>query len=1112
MNKKLGFLNKQLVLEAVKLIDKEGIPTNREGKEYVVEISGREYPFKLLVTKAAEIVELKLAPKDFVSSDSTRSLFKDLTGFECKRIIDPMTDLIYKYKKHIGANGLSGEIYKWNAVEHFQDTWNPNASDFGDMFLNSIKDQTNLIYNLAFAVMKRLCRERSSELRSIIEDLYNEDLDLNGRLTLFQERISTLYRSIDPNPDHSDFQDERAISLYITLKYPEKYVHYKSTYYGLLSRFYGEKQSGKGQKLIHFQKLASKFKKEMILGDSELLQLYKTNLPAETYHDSEFNWLTQDILYFWDVSSKGNKDVNYWIFQGNPKVYNIKEALRNNAVATWRVSQHKKDIKQGDKVILWETGKDAACNALGTVKTSVHQGVDKEEEVQYYLQEPSNEPGDIVEITIDENLWNNPVYFDTLKDFEEFKSFNAGNQGTNFKASKEQFEIIEKISMDKKNNIRKIWIYAPGKDAEKWNEFYEAGIMGLGWYELGDFSQYQTKKDMAKALKAYHKKEQSYDVDAKACFDFLKTIKPGDIVISKKGRSIILGYGIVSSGYIFDKTVEHYTSIRKVEWKSKGEWKYLDGLLPLKTLTEITNNSGYIPGIIDMLGIDLNPSKPGIIENNSPLNQILYGPPGTGKTYNTINRALKIIEPAFDFSGNREDIKAEFDEYVNEGQIVFTTFHQSMSYEDFVEGIKPIEPEKEGDPIVYRVEDGIFYKICTDAIFSIALKKESKEQQEILDFSLTYDSYIQDLEEQLSTDKPVELETRTGGKVLVESVSKQGNINIKHIGGIRSYIVSKNRLTKLQKEIKNLDDINNINEKFREIIGGSNASAYWAVLNGIRKNAKPAYSIKKDRKYLQDEKKAINQSLTKYDYKNLQGAPYVLIIDEINRGNVSQIFGELITLIEEDKRLGRKEDLEITLPYSKEKFGVPSNLYIIGTMNTADRSVEALDTALRRRFSFEEIKPKPEIIKTHGELKDQNGILEIDGYSIDLVKLLETINKRIEILLDRDHLIGHSYFMCVKDLERLKESFSRQIIPLLQEYFYGDYGKISLALGEGFCEGKKQDNVSEIFARAKDYEVDTFSDRVIYSIEDPLKMNDEDFVKALKLLFKEPGKESEESV
>lgn len=160
---------------------------------------------------------------------------------------------------------------------------------------------------------------------------------------------------------------------------------------------------------------------------------------------------------------------------------------------------------------------------------------------------------------------------------------------------------------------------------------------------------------------------------------------------------------------------------------------------------------------------------------------------------------------------------------------------------------------------------------------------------------------------------------------------------------------------------------------------------------------------------------------------------YVLIIDEINRGNISKIFGELITLLEEDKRIGTTNHVTVSLPYTKEQFALPSNLYIIGTMNTSDKSIAQIDVALRRRFSFEEMMPSYEELG------------EIDEIEVD--KLLDKINKRVEFLLDRDHLIGHAYFVRVNTLEELISTMTNKIIPLLQEYFYGDNEKVGMVLG-----------------------------------------------------------------
>tara|TARA_R110000822_G_scaffold28985_3_gene85756 strand:+ start:8286 stop:10916 length:2631 start_codon:yes stop_codon:yes gene_type:complete len=475
---------------------------------------------------------------------------------------------------------------------------------------------------------------------------------------------------------------------------------------------------------------------------------------------------------------------------------------------------------------------------------------------------------------------------------------------------------------------------------------------------------------------------------------------------------------------------------------------------------------------------------------SNELNQILFGPPGTGKTYNTINLALELCSE--DLTGlSRSDIKARFEQKVDEGRIIFTTFHQSMTYEDFVEGIKPIEPEKEGDPVIYRVEEGIFRKLCIEASFSLAKEEESVATENVLDFSLAFDNFVQEIEEKLASEETIELATKNGGKVIVDGVSQQGNIAVKHVGGSRNYTVSKSRLTKLQSGIEDLDDVNNINDEFRAIIGGSNSSAYWAVLKAIRDSNNQPSSRHTPRKYSWDDKVQVVKSLKKEDYKGKTGEPYVLIIDEINRGNVSQIFGELITLIEADKRLGNPEAIQVQLPYSKDWFGVPPNVHIIGTMNTADRSVEALDTALRRRFSFTEMPPKPKLISKEG--KAENGIVN----GIDLSALLETINKRIEKLLDKDHMIGHSYFLSVEGFKGLKSAFQNKIVPLLQEYFFGDYGKIGLVIGSKFFDIEDNHVDEDFFAPFEDYDSSPLVERKVYHLKNIHDMSEELFVEAL---------------
>ena len=471
---------------------------------------------------------------------------------------------------------------------------------------------------------------------------------------------------------------------------------------------------------------------------------------------------------------------------------------------------------------------------------------------------------------------------------------------------------------------------------------------------------------------------------------------------------------------------------------------------------------------------DVEQIKPDEYYGKNPLNQILFGPPGTGKTYYTVNEALKVV--GIDISElTRAQIKHEFDKKLKEGQIVFTTFHQSMSYEEFIEGIKPVDPKDDEEILTYKVEPGVFKRLSIEASFNIARLGMSKEVSETLDFSNLYDMFIEEIQEKLINNEEVKIKTKSGGTVLIDSISQQGNIIIKHHNGTRTYTVSKPRLTKLQSSISSLDNVSNINDEFREVIGGSNSSAYWSVLNAIKQITKRVKVKTEEKIYAFEDKVEVVKKMNKVDFSNVKGKNYVLIVDEINRGNVSQIFGELITLIEEDKRLGKDESLEVSLPYSKEKFGVPPNLYIIGAMNTADRSVEALDTALRRRFSFTEMPPRYDLPGLDYEFAGVKGSV-----------ILEKINKRIEKLLDRDHLIGHSYFLLNEEEKqspepKLLDSFYRNIIPLLQEYFFGDYAKIGAVLGSGFVYTENENDQADF---ATGYENEDFAEKDIYQIID----------------------------
>ena len=593
-----------------------------------------------------------------------------------------------------------------------------------------------------------------------------------------------------------------------------------------------------------------------------------------------------------------------WIFQGNAKYYDVVKAVNELDTIAWSVNQHQKQIKKGDKAYIWLSGADGGIVASGII-TNDPELREADANDPYYLSDTLNQgPHMYVDIQLERKFTDTPVLRSVLKADERTKKMEILTyaSATNFHVTAAQAAVIESLldgtyvcvpAVDEDTDDvetapqMRYWVYSPGEDARLWDEFRRDGIIGIGWDELGDLSRYQAKEDIRAKLFELNGGGTEHTMDALANWQFANVMQAGDVVFAKKGRSKVIGRGVVSSDYIFAPERGEYQSIRKVDWTAVGDRDY-DGQLGMKTLTDITLNTGMCAALeeayetenmpIEMPSVSYEPYTKEDFLNDVFLdaakydtlkglllrkkNIILQGAPGVGKTFSARRLAYSIM-------GEKD-----------ESRVQFVQFHQSYCYEDFIMGFRP-----DGDK--FKITNGPFYQFCK----------------------------------------------RAG------------------------------------------DD----------------------------------------------------------------GRPYFFIIDEINRGNLSKIFGELMMLIEQDKR-GEKH--AIRLLYADEKFYVPENVYIIGMMNTADRSLALIDYALRRRFAFFEFEPA---FQSAGFLAYQAQVAnkKFDG----LVSEVCALNRDIETdaSLGPGFRIGHSYFCADPDSiddEWLYEVVNFEIIPLISEYWFDEREKV----------------------------------------------------------------------
>ena len=723
-------------------------------------------------------------------------------------------------------------------------------------------------------------------------------------------------------------------------------------------------------------------------------------------------------------------------------------------------------IKSGDKVILWVTGKKSGCYGLCTIKSGLLKNGDK----------------DYVEMDIDYNLVNQPISKEVILQLTEFADFRGGHQGTNFTATKQQYQKILEMIENTNNEVT----YEERSLIEI--------IRRINDREKVDFHFYLIDK----IIERFKLKR----LDKRIVFSTPKNSKSISVTVNQRyvvrtnvdlqGLIVPLEY---KNSYVKNKTVLNIESFESLSgeseppiWVHFGESSNITSEVVLDwdkaVQKELSfgsqssylkyDNSAYRKAAFDneywerifqiaFSGVVIEKSNTTHVINNGtpkliniPQNLILYGPPGTGKTYELINNYIKYFTDKTD----------------GKSKEVFT-------YE--------------------LVSELKWWEVITLSLY----EKEKAKVNELIQHPLLAEKINQSENSKPRNTVWFWLQNHTKEDCVNVNVAKRSDPQIFWKDENSVWSIDKKLTEEMLPDLvekldkwKNFKPENKVTKRY-EMITFHQSYSYEEFIEGIR----PGFDEEEELRYkiepgifLRIAEKA------RKDYQN----NYAIFIDEINRGNISKIFGELITLIEPDKRQGGENEIEVILPYSKSKFSVPSNMYIIGTMNTADRSIALIDTALRRRFCFKEMMP-------------DSSLLNDDVEGINLQLLLSKINERIEFLLDRDHTIGHSFFMKASSRNEICTIFKNKIIPLLQEYFYNDWEKLQLVLGDNKSWGKTEEQklvrVKKHYDLSAEKElfgsdIEDFEDEIIYEINPALEGESFDEIPAESFIhiYQKPGK------
>lgn len=596
----------------------------------------------------------------------------------------------------------------------------------------------------------------------------------------------------------------------------------------------------------------------------------------------------------------------------------------------------------------------------------------------------------------DESELSGKNYFALIDTLKEYMNSNKIKEKNFYEFSYNAWMYVKEL--------KNYWLIAPGENARLWDDFYSNNIIGIGWDDLGDYSKYKNKREsFTNDFLDYYGEEKKRS--ATQVWRFYKEIQEGDYVIVKNGLYQILGIGIITSDYYFDNSRSEYKSLRDVKWIKTGEWDY-PGQAPQETVTLLKDEKvKEIMNIINQADNAQTISLASLLETNK--NLILHGAPGTGKTYSAKEIAAQML---FNKTYAEVEQDSELTKQFN-SHTEFVQFHPSYDYSDFVEGLRPVEGENNGD-VGFERKDGVFLEFCKKALKNNTNVEESN-------FDDCWDSLIDHVRENLAAEK------------------------LTKIGSWEYGLSSKESLK-----------YNSINSPSQYNFTITKQNVYDAYQG---KKARPKGGFQKEMNQIVDFMKD-NFKLIPFDKitkNDIDTKPYIFIIDEINRGEMSKIFGELFFSIDPDYRgtkgrvrtqyanmLKEPNNFDDYLNVSSRygNFFVPENVYIIGTMNDIDRSVESMDFAMRRRFTFVELFAD----KCLGMLENitcSDGIITVD----EIIAKMKALNEKIEKEpgLSTAYHIGGSYFSKLKKYENKTKNeafealWNNHLNPLITDYLRG---------------------------------------------------------------------------